>query len=76
MGALIDSRELDWEPHAESFKLLIVGSPSLKISVYSKHISLRSALWPGLFFIAADRAAASAQPGSFGFGTDLVLESS
>lgn len=53
MGALIDSRELHWEAHAESFKLLIVGSPSLKISVYSKHISLRSALWPGLFFITA-----------------------
>lgn len=32
----------------ESFKLLIVGSPSLKISVYSKHISLRSWLWPEL----------------------------
>ena len=40
MGALIDSRELDWDPHAESFMLLIVGSPALKISVYSKHISL------------------------------------
>lgn len=30
--------------HRESFKLLIVGSPSLKISVYSKHILLRP--WP------------------------------
>lgn len=74
MGALIDSRELDCEPHAESFKLLIVGSPSPKISVYPKHISLRSALRPGLFFITADRAAASARPGSFGFGTDLAVE--
>lgn len=63
MGALIDSRELGWDPHVESLKLLIVGSSSLKISVYSKHISLRSGLWPGLFFITADRVAASARLG-------------
>lgn len=36
----------------ESFKLLIVGSPSLKISVYSKHISLRSWLWPELIKVS------------------------
>lgn len=44
--------------HGESFKLLIVGSPSLKISVYSKHISLRSWLWPELIFIEVGRVAA------------------
>lgn len=66
MGALIDSRELDWDPHVESFRLLIVGSPSLKISVYPKHISLRSGRWPGLFFNPADRVVAAAQPGSLG----------
>lgn len=42
----------------ESLKLLIVGSPSLKISVYSKHISLRSWLWPELIFIKVGRIAA------------------
>lgn len=39
----------------ESLKLLIVGSPSLKISVYSKHISLRSWLWPELILIKVCR---------------------
>lgn len=42
----------------ESLKLLIVGSPSLKISVYSKHISLRSWPWPELIFIKVGRVAA------------------
>ena len=42
----------------ESLKLLIVGSPSLKISVYSKHISLRSWLWPEFIFIKVGRVAA------------------
>lgn len=49
----------------ESFKLLIVGSPSLKISVYSKHISLRSALWPTLIFFKVSRVAARTSRLSF-----------
>lgn len=36
----------------ESFKLLIVGSPSPKISVYPKHISLRSWMWPQLLSLS------------------------
>lgn len=35
----------------ESLKWLIVGSPSLEISVYSKHISPRHWLWPELIFL-------------------------
>lgn len=42
-----------------SLKLLIVGSPSPKISVYSKHISLRSWLWSKRIFVEVDRVRAA-----------------